>query len=131
VDANLVNGLLTITTGCAGAIVSICGFVARRFVKNFDTLTANDTLKTQYMGSISAALQSNTARIEKLEDRIVDGRQSEATDAQREATTVMKTTLAIVTGKHAAVTQERAEIMGEEREEESRGGRPLRASRPR
>ncbi len=129
-DTTLVTGLLTIASAASTAVVGVFSFAARRHVANFDKLTENDTKKTEHLGALVMAVQSHAVRLESIEATIVDGRQSKATDAQNEATTVMKTTIALVTGQHAAVTAERVEFP-EDRAEEPRPGRARVPSRAR
>jgi len=132
VDATLVTGLLTIAGTLASGVLAAVGFVARRFVSSFDTLTANDTKKTEHLGVLAAAVQTHALRLERLEDTVIDTRQSDATAAAKAATAAMQSATAIITGKHAAVDVQRAALMGEEAEEEPRTVRPRqgRGSRP-
>ncbi|MEI8256076.1 MAG: hypothetical protein WCJ30_10435 [Deltaproteobacteria bacterium] len=130
-DQTLVTGLLSIATVASSAVVGVFSFAAKRHVANFDRLTDNDTKKTEHLGALVMAVQSHAVRLESIEATIVDGRQSKATDAQNEATAVMKTTIALVTGKHAAVDAERADLMRDDREVELPSARGRSGSRAR
>jgi hypothetical protein len=111
-DPDLVRGIIA----ALGSAVAVLGWAARRMVANFDTIAANNTL-------LVAVIEKNTARVESVEKSnlelkaaivelktaLHDRRQEDATKASLEQTTVTKTTIAIITGKHGALSGEQAE----------------------
>ncbi len=130
-DTALVAGLLTIAgTTCSGAL-GLAGVLVKRHLGLLTRLEANDNAKTEHLGKIAAELtrtrevqQEHSAKIAALEVTIEDRRLSEAVAEMRGA-------VGTITGKQAAVSAQRAEIMHEEREEESRAARQRSGSRPR
>lgn len=130
-DAALVAGLLTIAgTTCSG-FLGLAGVLVKRHLGMISKLEANDDEKTKSLGSIAAELtrtrevqQEHSAKIASLEVALEDRRLSEAVAAMSGATRE----IGIVTGKHNAVTQERADLMHEEAaEERPRARGPLRS----
>jgi hypothetical protein len=111
-DPDLVRGIIA----ALGSAVAVLGWAARRMVANFDIIATNNTM-------LVAVIEKNTARVELVEKSngelraaiielkvaLHDRRQEEATEAAREQTTVTKTTIAIITGKRAALSEEQAE----------------------
>ena len=133
-DTALVAGLLTIAgTTCSGAL-GLAGVLVKRHLGLLTRLEANDNAKTEHLGKIAGELtrtrevqQEHSAKIAALEVTIEDRRLSEAVAEMRGATRE----IGHITGKQAAVSAQRAEVMDDERAEESRGARQRSGSRPR
>jgi hypothetical protein len=131
-DPVLVNGIIATLS----AAVGVLGWAARRMVSNFDIIAANNAL-------LVAVVEKNTARVESVERSNVelkaaivelktalhDRRQEDATKASLEQVTVTKTTLAIITGKHGALSAEQAEEEADDQAPPSRR-KTRSASRP-
>lgn len=118
-DTTLVAGVLTIATTLAGGLISLAGVIVKRHLSFLGRLEANDDEKTKSLGIIASELtrtrevqQLHAGRLDSLEKTIEDKRAEEATAAQKEATAATKSMIATITGKHAAIDAQRAEIMG-------------------
>lgn len=145
-DTTLVAGLLTIAGTLCSGVLGLAGVLVKRHLAFLSKLEANDDEKTKSMAIMASEMtrtrelqQAQGAAIAGLRTDLEDKRNSETVTQSKVATALLERTLATIqegtiTGKHAAVTAERAEIMGEEPAEEPRPARAtsgMRTSRPR
>jgi hypothetical protein len=137
-DATLVAGLLTIAGTSASGVVGLAGLLVKRHLSFLSKLESNDDDKTKSLGTIASELtrtrevqQLHSGRLDSLEKTIEDRRQEDATAASKAATAALIEAKATITGKHAAVDVQRAEIMGDDLEDEPRSIRSRSGARPR
>jgi hypothetical protein len=143
VDTTLVAGLLTIGTTFAGGLISLAGVLVKRHLSFLSRLELNDDEKTKSLGTIASEMtrtrevqQAHGGRLDSLEKVVLDKRQEEATAASKAATAALLEAKASITGKHAAVDAQRADLFTSDHEDQAEEPQSVRhrqrsGSRPR
>jgi hypothetical protein len=116
-DQTLVNGLLAIAgTGVSGAL-GMATMLVKKHMATLDVMCSNDTKNADTLRDMVSEMRKSNelyvrqeSRLTSLEETIADTRTAAVLDQSKEATILLRASMANATGQHAAVTVERPTV---------------------